>query len=148
MPIVNHLKDMAGVDEHGNKGLWKDMDNSGTIFSHSLKNQESILDDPEITPEEGVPGSGTSERCSPPFHVMDMDGCNSEVSQGRPGTFTTNFHEAHGFQIILVCLTHSLKQGGSCIIFHCYNGTIEELPMLTKAKSKLLMDRISNYETS
>ncbi len=52
MPIVNHLKDMAGVEEHGSKGLWTDMDNSGTIFSRSLENQESVLDDPEITPED------------------------------------------------------------------------------------------------
>ncbi|PBK60201.1 long-chain-fatty-acid-CoA ligase [Armillaria solidipes] len=57
-PIVDRLKDMAGasgyivIEEHEGKGLWKGMDNFGTIFSRSLANPESVLDDPLITPED------------------------------------------------------------------------------------------------
>ncbi|KAK0435411.1 hypothetical protein EV421DRAFT_1836000 [Armillaria borealis] len=57
-PIVDGLKDMAGasgcivMEEHEGKGLWKGMDNFGTIFSRSLANPETVLDDPLITPED------------------------------------------------------------------------------------------------
>ncbi len=40
------------MEEHEGKGLWKGMDNFGTIFSRSLANLESVLDDPLITPED------------------------------------------------------------------------------------------------
>ncbi|KAK0239392.1 hypothetical protein EDD85DRAFT_447908 [Armillaria nabsnona] len=57
-PIVDRLKDMAGasgcivMEEHDGKGLWKGMDNFGTIFSRSLANPEFVLDDTLITPED------------------------------------------------------------------------------------------------
>ncbi|KAG7442441.1 long-chain-fatty-acid-CoA ligase [Guyanagaster necrorhizus] len=57
-PIIDRLKDMVGasgcivMEEHEGKGVWTGMENFGTIFSRSLANPESGLDDPQITPED------------------------------------------------------------------------------------------------
>ncbi|KAK0211369.1 hypothetical protein DFS33DRAFT_1299098 [Desarmillaria ectypa] len=57
-PVIDHLKDITGasgcivMEEHEGKGLWTSMENFGTIFSRSLENTESVLDDPQITPED------------------------------------------------------------------------------------------------